>query len=298
MSTSERALSPAPFVVGVNRSGTTLLRLMLDAHPDLAIPPETHFVPELIETFGAGPAEPGRMAAAIAAGREWSDFGFSEDELAAAISAEAATGAAGAVRAFFRLYAHRAGKPRWGDKTPAYGRSMTAIAGTLPEARFVHVIRDGRDVLLSIREHSDRRRPAERVAERWRSRVVDAREQARSLPHYREVRFERLVSDPEPVLREICELIALPWSPAMLAHHRGAATRMEEMRRELPPSAERQALGVERRMATHARAVEAPDPTRAERWRRDLSDEDRRRFESVAGELLQELGYETGEPTE
>ena len=45
---------PAPFVVGVNRSGTTLLRMMLDAHPDLTVPPETHFVPDLIERRRVG----------------------------------------------------------------------------------------------------------------------------------------------------------------------------------------------------------------------------------------------------
>lgn len=43
-----------PFVVGANRSGTTLLRLMLDSHPELAIPPETHFVPNLIELYAGG----------------------------------------------------------------------------------------------------------------------------------------------------------------------------------------------------------------------------------------------------
>ncbi len=54
---------PAPFVVGVNRSGTTLLRMMLDAHPELTIPPETHFVPELIEA-----AEESLADAGVAAG--------------------------------------------------------------------------------------------------------------------------------------------------------------------------------------------------------------------------------------
>ena len=60
---------PVPFIVGVTRSGTTLLRLMLDAHPDLAIPPETHFVPQLIKTtrksghhLRAGPRSRGRTS--------------------------------------------------------------------------------------------------------------------------------------------------------------------------------------------------------------------------------------------
>ncbi len=51
---------PAPFVVGMTRSGTTLLRLMLDSHPELSIPPETHFLPEVIATFNRGGPTPPR----------------------------------------------------------------------------------------------------------------------------------------------------------------------------------------------------------------------------------------------
>ena len=49
---------PAPFVCGVTRSGTTLLRLMLDAHPDVAIPGETHWVPKLIKAFAQPTPQP------------------------------------------------------------------------------------------------------------------------------------------------------------------------------------------------------------------------------------------------
>ena len=63
--------APAPFIVGVGRSGTTLLRLMLDAHPELAIPPETHFVPELIGRFEQGQVEPADVISIITSGRHW-----------------------------------------------------------------------------------------------------------------------------------------------------------------------------------------------------------------------------------
>ncbi len=54
-----------------------------------------------------------------------------------------------AVRAFFEAYAGEQGKPRWGDKTPAYMLAIQRIGRTLPESRFIHLIRDGRDVALS-----------------------------------------------------------------------------------------------------------------------------------------------------
>src|ERR671910_1189755 len=72
---------PAPFVVGANRSGTTLLRMMLDAHPELTIPPETHFVPDLIKLDREGAATPEAMLKVIVSAREWGDFGFSDEEM-------------------------------------------------------------------------------------------------------------------------------------------------------------------------------------------------------------------------
>src|SRR5947207_10054330 len=82
---------PAPFVVGVPRSGTTLVRLMLDAHPDLAIPPETHFLPKLIRLVQeADEAEDARAAALefITTHRRWPDFGLEADDLRERLAGE------------------------------------------------------------------------------------------------------------------------------------------------------------------------------------------------------------------
>src|ERR671910_2915372 len=70
---------PAPFVVGANRSGTTLLRLMLDAHPELTIPPETHFLPRVIRACRHG-ASPERVAHVAARHRRWDDFGIEREQ--------------------------------------------------------------------------------------------------------------------------------------------------------------------------------------------------------------------------
>ena len=70
-----------PFVVGMNRSGTTLLRMMLDAHPDLTIPPETHFVPDLIKAAREDDATPEAALEAMKSAREWGDFGFTDEDM-------------------------------------------------------------------------------------------------------------------------------------------------------------------------------------------------------------------------
>jgi sulfotransferase family protein len=286
---------PAPFVVGVNRSGTTLLRMMLDAHPLLTIPPETHFVPELIEAAEGRTPTPESLLATITRQREWGDFGLTEEELLERFRAIEPLNAGDALRAFYSAYAERVGKPRWGEKTPIYVKSMRRIERALPEARFVHVIRDGRDVALSIRDRAVKEHPIDRIAERWVRRISRAREQAQRLEHYEEIRYEALILDTRTTLERVCEVFELPWDDALLDYHERSADRLAEMKRELPESGKRTTLSVERRMATHARTTEKPDPRRVSRWREGMDRADRELFESIAGPLLAELGYATGD---
>jgi hypothetical protein len=289
-----RSRRPAPFVVGMNRSGTTLLRMMLDAHPQLTIPPETHFVPDLVKVAREEAATPESLLKVIVAQREWGDFGLTEDELLDRFRAIGSPDAGDAIRAFFEAYAERVRKPRWGDKTPRYVTRMRLIADALPEAHFVHVIRDGRDVALSVRDRTVKDYTVERVAQRWKEKVSKARRDAPLLKHYVELRYEDLVLDPEGSLRKISEFVDLPYEDAMLRYHEKAERRLQEMARELPEQGGKTRLSVERRMATHARTTEPPDPERVTRWRNEMSADDQAAFEAVAGDLLVELGYTGG----
>lgn len=285
---------PAPFVIGVGRSGTTLLRLMLDAHPELAIPPETHFLPALIDLFADG-GKPNShdLVAAVKSHAGWRDFGFSESELESIFTAADATAAA-AIRAFYTAYAARHSKARWGDKTPVYIESMAAIGGALgDQARFVHLIRDGRDVAVSRGSRAVKRGreapPARVEAEVWTRRIQGAREQARLVDRYLELRYEDLVADPEAALRLVCEHIALEFDPAMLAYHQRASERLSELS-DLPGKGGKVRPGAER-IAAHALTSEPPRADRTERWRTELSHDAIAEYEGVAGELLAELGY-------
>ncbi len=288
---------PMPFIVGVGRSGTTLLRLMLDAHPQLAIPPETHFVPPLLESFERLRVSPERAMDAVvdAPSSGWEDLGLPADEMLDALCALKPLNSPDAVRAFYRAYASRHGKPRYGDKTPRYVTRMKRIAGALPEARFIHVIRDGRDVLLSLNKRLVELRdsepvPVERFARRWRRRVKNAH-RAELGDRYTELRYEDLVTDTEPTLRRVCALIDLEFDPVMLDYHEHAAERLEEMNRDRAREGRRVVSGAER-MTAHARTAAPPSTERVYAWKREMSAEDRRAFDAVAGDLLAELGYE------
>jgi hypothetical protein len=285
---------PAPFVVGLTRSGTTLLRMMLDAHRDLAIPPETHFVPDVIKTARDGSIYD--ILAAFTDNRTWGDFGISDDEMRERLErAEAGGDPAAAVRAFFTLYAERQGKPRWGDKTPAYMLSIQRIGRTLPESRFIHLIRDGRDVALSqtARAINEQPAPPEQAA-RWVKRIRKSREQAAALkgPRYVEARYEDLVRDPETTLRRICEFVELPWDPGMLSYHERAAERLSEMAGTLRAEGAHAEQEAGYRIENHAPTTKPPDPSKLDKWRREMPEEDLKAYESVAGDMLRELGYE------
>jgi len=302
VSASAESRPPAPFVVGVPRSGTTLLRLMLDAHPELAIPPETYFVTNLIEA-GEDGAGAERLADVLVEHRRFGDLGIDEAELRRRLAAIGSPTGGDAVRVAFGLYAERRGKQRWGDKTPAYLNNMAEIHDALPEARFVHIIRDGRDVALSVLAMPEADRPMRKpdsiglVALRWSRRIERARRHAENVPHYLEVRYEDLVTDPEPVLRRVCGLVELDFIPEMLDYHSGAGERLEEINRDLAARGDLPTQSAEGRVAPHALAAEAPKRERIGAWRTEMPPEEVAEFEVKGGEMLRELGYELGVDT-
>jgi hypothetical protein len=286
---------PAPFVVGVARSGTTLLRLMLDAHPQLAIPPETHFIPKVVKACEQGGDPHERVFELLTTHRRWPDYGLDAIELQERLERIQPLTAGDALRAFYGLYAERQGKARWGDKSPSYVRRMRRVASALPEAHFVHLVRDGRDVALSQVEVDFGPDGVADAARDWAQGIGKARRQARRLRHYLELRYEDLVADPEPALRTVCKFVELPWSPAMLDYHRGAEQRMSEVARDFERGAG-PAIAAAVRASRHTRVAEPPQRERVGRWRTDMSPSDREAFEAVAGELLVELGYTGASP--
>ena len=286
----------APFIVGVGRSGTTLLRMMLDSHSQLTIPPETHFIPQLVDLFELSEhVSPERAVEIVTSERHWGDFAISSDELLERFRGVDPFTPGDAIRTFFQLYAERQGKPYWGDKTPIYMKRMLLIEQVLPEARFIHLIRDGRDVALSRARRALRDpAPVSKTAQRWQTRIQKARRQQRKLGFYMEVRYEDLVVDTEPSLRGICDFLDLPFEPDMLNYHQRAGERLEEMDRDLPSEGNRPVRPGEERMQAHAETKSPPNPERISRWRTEMSQAEREQFEAVAGGMLAELGYEVG----
>jgi hypothetical protein len=257
------------FIVGCPRSGTTLLRDMIRGARVIAIPPETQFIPSFYEAWG----DPGDEHEAVALGRRilssphvshWGlDLGpgdFSECRSFASI-----------VRTLFEAFAQMQGMSRWGDKTPQYVVAMPLLGRLFDDARFVQIDRDGRDVAISWLRTSFTPGGAYGAARGWRRMVRTGHRDGEALGgRYLRIRFEDLVAEPEPVMRRVCDHVGVPFSPAVL-------------RRE-PRTASYGGL---------RRSPALPDPAKAGVWREGMPVSDRRVFESEAGDLLEELGYET-----
>jgi len=263
-------------VLGVRRSGTTLLRVMLDRHPDLAVPDESYFIPQLADR------QPPRIEVdafiddlrRLPTIRDWA---VPLDEVRPRLRAGMPLGQA--IGAVYDTYAARHGKSRWGDKTPMYMQRLPLLERLFPDARYVHLIRDGRDTAVSFlsmpagivtRTWAHPETPGA-FACRWRAEVEDARELgARVGGRYLEVRYEEVVDDAAGVLRRVCTFAGLEYEPEISDY---AGT-------------------VDVSAKPHQQRLLQP-PTRGVRdWRAEMSAADVTAFERVAGDLLRELGYE------
>lgn len=191
--------SAAPiFVIGSPRSGTTLLRLILDAHPRISCGEETHFL---------------RALEAIV-GREWpllSTYGLERDWWLERIRA--------LYLDFQAQVLLRTGKARWAEKDPTYTLLLPFIEELFPAAVYVHLLRDGHDVVASFRDRWGYRSAARAARSEWARYVTAARDLQARLRGERclELRYERLVSEPEKQARRLFDFLGEAWDPAVLA---------------------------------------------------------------------------------
>ena len=270
---------PPLLILGVRRSGTTLLRVMLDRHSQLAVPDESYFVPQLADRH-LRRVDPDEFVDDLRRIDTLAEWDVPLNEVRARLTPGMATGAA--IATVYAVYAERRGKTRWGDKTPMYMQNLRLLERLFPDALFVHLIRDGRDAALSFLElpkglvtetWMHPRTPAD-FACQWRVEVAAARRLGRRVgKRYLEVRYEQLVADVEAVLRRICDFAGLEFERGMVdyAGHVDVSAKPHQQRLLQPPT------------------------TNVRDWRTQLPSADVASFERVAGDLLGELGYETSD---
>ena len=268
---------PPLLVLGVRRSGTTLLRVMIDRNSGIAVPDESYFVPQLAHRHGRS-VDPQAFLDDLRRLPTLREWGLPPDDVAARLRPGMTAGEA--IGAVFEAYAAQQGKPRWGDKTPMYMQYVSLLERLFPTARYVHLVRDGRDAALSflsmpegiVTEGWGHPRDVEGFACQWRTEVAAALALGRRVgpERYLELRYEDLVAAPEDALQRICAFAGLPYEPGMLGY-------VGEVDLSGKP---------------HQQRLAQPPTPGVRDWRTEMSPQDERAFESVAGDLLGELGYE------
>jgi hypothetical protein len=289
------ARGPMPVVVGCPRSGTTLLAVMLDSHPQIAMPPETAFLPELHVLVGReGAALRREFFARLTTDRwsvsNWNDIGIDKDAYWRRLCALQTFSITGGLRLLYGMYADGLGKRLYGEKTPADSHCMPQIEAYLPEARFIHIVRDPRDVVLSLRR-TTAGRSVERTAQIWVDMVWVARASAKRVGHYHEVRYEDLVLEPEAELRRICAFLELDYESTMLDYRASGARHIGHLGDRLLPDG-RAKVPHELRARLHESLAQPLRKDRVQNWRQQMSADDRATVEAVAAPLMRELGYD------
>lgn len=301
-----RTLSSDPILIGGDgRSGTTLLSVVLDSVPTLVVGPELHFggpvdlgpsveqVAELLaaedpRVFGKGLKEHPDLKKPVQFAKRCHRFGVEFADLVELCREARSITRSDLVRfedrcVFIDLVGeHRrreTGSARWGIKIMREIGAASRYASVWPEAQFLHIVRDGRDVASSqITEHGTW--GAGSVGEAagiWSTLLRKVAKEARQHPIH-QVRYEHLVLDPEPTLRPLLAFLGIEWTDAVLRHAEVDHTLFKNP-------------------YNHASIDSVTRPLNGSaigRFRRDLTPEQITEFEEIAGDSLREHGYEIG----
>lgn len=281
-----------------------MLQHILDSHPQTAIMQEAGWFGTWHE-LGMGVTPAGLAAVDLIPNllrtSKNIDLGLSADSLLELLKSRDRFLYSDFISAVFDRYAAARGKPLAGSKNPDYLRHLPTLHQLWPQAKFVHIIRDGRDVCLCasdrwkvkpgfqgfpflLYERSDRifddwkEDPVTTTALWWERNVRLGRDFGGSLSPamYYEMRYEALVTGPQNECIKLCDFLGLPFHDAMLRHEQNFKPR--------------RGLGG---TILHAR-VGLPITSGLRNWRTEMAAAEIARFEAAAGPFLDELGYATG----
>lgn len=194
------------------------------------MPPETRFVGAVYNkrrSFGDMRLGANRLALAEWMSGERTKFrelGIDRDEfIRQAVDGPGSLGSV--IGIAFRMYAERFGKPRWGDKRPSYVKQVDMLVRLFPDAQFVHLIRDGRDCVSSLKEMPWFKHDSFHAISIWAEAIDAGRRLRKTMPEdsYYELRYEDLTDDPATELKKLCYFLDEDFDPAMCSPHEVAS---------------------------------------------------------------------------
>ena len=298
-------MNPYVFIVGCARSGTTLLQRMINKHRQVAITPESHWICRLLEQSrgltSEGVVTPELIPLLLEdLNPRFARLSIGREELLRLLAGDRPVHYASFVSGIFDLYGKAKGKALVGNKTPGFVRQIQTLQRLWPEARIVHLIRDGRDVCLSMINrplNNVNRGPLYTWAQDsvttaalwWEWSVKLGRQAGNRLGSelYHEMRYESLVAQPAEECAALCAFLGVPYQEAMLRFHEGrkkTASPSDAKHAWLPSEGNESEFRLR------------PITAGLRDWRSQMSHEDVEKFEAAAGGLLDELGYPRAVP--
>ena len=269
-----------------------MLLRMLDAHPQLAVANDTHFIPRVLErarpaaiaesTAGLDIPLGVDLAESIWNYHRFSRLGITRDEFDVCYSRSSTY--AEFVSQLYATFAKMRGKTWALEKTPDYVRHIPLLHALFPGSQIIHIIRDGRDVGLSLRDWAHKKKgpgrlalwdenPLATCAIWWDWLVTTGCRDGAALPpsRYFELTYESLLVNPEAQLVALCKFLQLPYDESMTNYHQGK---------------QRHAAGLSAKQAW------LPPTQGLRSWRDQLNMDEIELFEDLAGTTLAHCGYE------
>jgi hypothetical protein len=256
--------------------------MMLDGGSELWIPYESHFITRLHRKLrdGADFSSPSFRRELVRTILE-DEYrkGWDVDVSMEEIDLDACRDLGSTVDTIYSAHMVKAGKTRWGDKSPSYVMQADVLNELFPESQFVHIVRDGRDVARSVVRMFWGPDDYISALREWTRKVELVERMLRMLPPERHMtmRYEDLVAEPEGMLRAVCGFLGMDYEDSMLGYTDRAVSKVGG-----------------RVNAHHAHLLEKPRKDLAQRWRREMGGIDQAIAHEVAGPMLNAYGYETG----
>ncbi len=272
------------FMFGMERSGTTLMSIMMGAHPDIAVPLATtgmwfDFHSQFADKYHCGmqAADLDRLVDNVMEHERVQIWRTKLDR--ARIRANVKPGDFGSLVASVHMeYARVHGKSCWANNDIATLDNMHVANRWFHDARFLHIVRDGRDVALSNQTMPYGPGNIAECADAWSRRLELNLRMGDILgpDRYLAFHYESLILETEATLCRICDFLGVAYSPQMLAYEQSVDARVPEEKLWLWPALK-----------------SSPQASKVGRWQKEMSENQRIVFEWSAGPMLQQLGYET-----
>ncbi len=284
----QRSSIPFFFIIGRPRTGTTLLRALFDAHPDVQIPWECQFMLNLYPHYGSIKMWTteilDRFYADLLEQWQFSTWNVDHDRLKADLrKCQGVTSYVAVCTVVYLNYISFYPKETIrliGDKNHGYTLYTHRLKKLFPDARFIYLLRDYRDNYESVRNVDFELPVVSLVVYKWKYFYKKALQASKRYPgSFYFVRYEDLVTSPDHHLRDLCEFLSIPFVPEVFDFYK----KKEEAEQRYPHDVLRR---------HHQSLFNPVNTSRIGRWKRSLSERQVRIADLVAGKYAEMAGYE------